>query len=59
MKKTIIIISNDIESFIQSFEIETNIIPNILVIDYADIMTPCDRRIDPNNLNRVSKSVTP
>lgn len=50
--------ANDIESFIQSFEIETNIIPNILVIDYADIMTPCDRRIDPNNLNRVDKAIS-
>lgn len=50
--------SNDIESFIQEFEIEKNVIPNIIIIDYADIMSPCDRRIDPNNLNRVDKAIS-
>ena len=50
--------ANDIESFIQEFEIEKNIIPNIIIIDYADIMSPCDRRIDPNNLNRVDKAIS-
>lgn len=50
--------ANDIESFIQEFEIEKNVIPNIIIIDYADIMTPCDRRIDPNNLNRVDKAIS-
>lgn len=50
--------ANDIEGFIQTFEIQTNIIPQIIVIDYADIMTPCDKRIDPNNLNRVDKAIS-
>lgn len=50
--------ANDIESFIQEFEIEKNVIPNIIIIDYADIMSPCDRRIDPNNLNRVDKAIS-
>lgn len=50
--------ANDIESFIQAFEIEKNIIPNIIIIDYADIMSPCDRRIDPNNLNRIDRAIS-
>ena len=50
--------ANDIEGFIQTFEIQTNIIPQIIVIDYADIMTPCDKRIDPNRLNRVDKAIS-
>lgn len=50
--------ANDIESFIQEFEIEKNIIPNIIIIDYADIMSPCDRRIDPNNLNRIDRAIS-
>lgn len=50
--------ANDIESFIQEFEIEKNVIPNIIIIDYADIMSPCDRRIDPNNLNRVDRAIS-
>lgn len=50
--------ANDIESFIQSFEIATNIVPEIIVIDYADIMTPCDKRIDPNNVNLKDKNIS-
>ena len=50
--------ANDIESFIQEFEIEKNVIPNIIIIDYADIMSPCDKRIDPNNLNRVDRAIS-
>lgn len=50
--------ATDIESFIQSFEIATNIVPEIIVIDYADIMTPCDRRIDPNNVNLKDKNIS-
>lgn len=50
--------STDIEAFIQSFEIAKNIIPEIIIIDYADIMTPCDRRIDPNNVNLRDKNIS-
>lgn len=50
--------ANDIESFIKTFEIDTNIIPQILCIDYADIMTPCDKRIKLDNLNLVDKMIS-
>jgi hypothetical protein len=50
--------ANLIESFIQEFELKTNIIPQIIFVDYADIMTPCDKRIDPNSISRVDKAIT-
>lgn len=50
--------ANDIESFIKSFEIDTGIIPQILCVDYADIMTPCDKRIKLDNLNLVDKMIS-
>ena len=50
--------SNDIESFIQSFEIAKNISPEIIVIDYAGIMKPADRRIDPNRIDLCDSSIS-
>jgi hypothetical protein len=50
--------SDDVEGFIQSFEIATNIIPEIIVIDYAGIMKPADRRIDPNRIDLCDASIS-
>lgn len=40
-----------IESIIQDYEIKTNIIPQILIVDYAGIMRPSDKRVDINNIH--------
>ena len=50
--------SDDVEGFIQSYEIATNIIPEIIVIDYAGIMKPADRRIDPNRIDLCDASIS-
>ena len=50
--------SDDVEGFIQSFEIATNITPEIIVIDYAGIMKPADRRIDPNRIDLCDASIS-
>ena len=50
--------SNDIEGFIQSFEIATNISPEIICIDYAGIMKPADKRIDPNRIDLCDSSIS-
>lgn len=48
----------DIEAYIQDFELKTNLIPSIIIVDYADIMTPCDRRYDPNNLGLIDNKIS-
>ena len=48
---------NDIVSCIQNFETETNIIPNILCVDYAGIMSPSDRRVDVNSIHLRDKAI--
>lgn len=50
--------SNDIEGYIQGFEISTGIIPEIIAIDYAGIMKPSDRRIDPNRIDLCDASIS-
>lgn len=48
----------DIEGFVAAYELEHNIIPQIIIVDYADIMTPCDKRIDPNNISLRDKNIS-
>ena len=48
----------DIEAYIQDFELKTNLIPNIIIVDYADIMTPCDKRYDPNNIGLIDNKIS-
>lgn len=48
----------DIEAYIQDFELKTNLTPNIIIVDYADIMTPCDKRYDPNNLGLIDNKIS-
>ena len=50
--------ANDIEAYIQDFELKTNLTPDILIIDYADIMNPCDRRVDVNNKGIFDDEIT-
>jgi len=50
--------TNDIEAYIQDFELKTNLTPDILIIDYADIMNPCDRRVDVNNKGIFDDEIT-
>ena len=50
--------ANDIEAYIQDFELKTNLTPDVLIIDYADIMNPCDRRVDINNKGIFDDEIT-
>lgn len=49
--------SRTIESFIQEYEIQTNIIPQIIIIDYADLMRPNDKSISVENIHLKDKFV--
>lgn len=49
--------SNDVLSCIQNFETEKNIIPSIIIMDYAGIMSPCDKRVDVNNIHLRDKNI--
>ena len=49
--------ANDINAFLQSYEISTGIIPEIIIVDYASILTPCDKRVDKNNINLKDKAI--
>ena len=49
--------TQDIESLIQELEIATNKVINIIIVDYADIMRPNDRRVDPNNMHLSGKCI--
>lgn len=49
--------ANDILAFLQSYEIAENIIPEIIIVDYASILSPCDKRIDRNNINLKDKAI--
>lgn len=48
---------SDVLSCIQTFETETNIIPQILCVDYAGIMHPSDKRVDINNIHLRDKNI--
>lgn len=47
----------DIRSQLQNFELETKIIPEILIFDYAGIMNPSDRKVDVNNIHLRDKNI--
>lgn len=49
--------ANDINAYLQAYEIATGIIPEIIIVDYASILTPCDKRIDKNNINLKDKAI--
>ena len=49
---------NDIEAYTQEFELQTGLIPDIFIVDYADIMSPADKRYDVNNLGLVDNKIT-
>lgn len=49
--------TQDIEAMLQEVEIATNKQINIIIVDYADIMRPNDRRIDPNNMHLSGKAI--
>ena len=49
--------ANDINAYLQSYEISTGIIPEIIIVDYASILSPCDKRVDKNNINLKDKAI--
>lgn len=49
--------ANDINAFLQAYEISSGIVPEIIVVDYASILTPCDKRVDKNNINLKDKAI--
>ena len=50
--------TQDLESMIQETEIETENVIQIIIVDYADLMRSNDRRIDPNNIHLLGKSIS-
>lgn len=49
--------ANDINAYLQAYEISTSITPEIVIIDYASILSPCDKRVDKNNINLKDKAI--
>ena len=49
---------NDIEAYTQEFELQTNLCPDIFIVDYADIMSPADKRCDVNNLGLIDNKIS-
>lgn len=49
--------ANDINAYLQAYETSTGIIPEIIVVDYASILSPCDKRVDKNNINLKDKAI--
>ena len=49
--------ANDINAYLQAFEISSGIIPEIIIVDYASILSPCDKRVDRNNINLKDKAI--
>ena len=47
----------DVRSHLQNFELEKKIIPEILIFDYAGIMSPSDRRVDINDIHLRDKHI--
>ena len=41
---------NDIKAYLKEVEIQKGIRPDVLVVDYLDLLYPNDRRVDPSNL---------
>jgi len=50
--------TQDLESVLQEVEIALDKQINIIIVDYADLMRCNDRRIDPNNIHLVGKSIS-
>ena len=50
--------TQDLESVIQETEIELNNVLQVIIVDYADLMRSNDRRIDPNNIHLLGKSIS-
>lgn len=42
--------SNDIRAYLKNYEIETQRKPQVLIVDYLDLLFPNNKRIDPSNL---------
>lgn len=49
---------NDIKAYLKTYEIETQKKPDVLVVDYLDLLFPNNKRIDPSNLFVKDKFVT-
>lgn len=43
---------HDIEAYVKEFEINYNVSPTRIIVDYADLMAPTDTRLDPNNIHK-------
>ena len=43
---------HDIEAYVKEFEINYNVSPTRIIVDYADLMAPTDSRLDPNNIHK-------
>ena len=41
---------NDIKAYLKNYEIETQKRPDVLIVDYLDLLFPNNKRIDPGNL---------
>lgn len=50
--------TQDLESMIQEIEIELKNSIQVIIVDYADLMKCNDRRIDPNNIHLIGKSIS-
>ena len=49
---------NDIKAYLKNYEIETQKRPDVLVVDYLDLLFPNNKKIDPSNLFVKDKFVT-
>lgn len=49
---------NDIKAYLKNYEIETGKKPDVLVVDYLDLLFPNNKKIDPSNLFVKDKFVT-
>jgi len=49
---------NDIKAYLKTYEIERQKRPDVLVVDYLDLLFPNNKRIDPSNLFVKDKFVT-
>ena len=49
---------NDIKAYLKNYEIETQKRPDVLIVDYLDLLFPNNKRIDPGNLFVKDKFVT-
>ena len=49
---------NDIKAYLKNYEIETQRKPDVIVVDYLDLLFPNNKKIDPSNLFVKDKFVT-